>query len=241
MNPGIRYLKNLILLFFLSIAVVPPQYAWAQLGNDTTYTITRAHIWLEGATNINRFSCQTNDADGMGGYNDALTTADSILNVNYSPKSNNSNSLQGWLKVGVKSLDCGNKHMNKDVYHSLKADSFPSIFFTLETASLVKPGLTKKDPFKVETKGSLTIGGKTRDIKVVAKGYRLKTGCFRVQGSEPILMSDYGIDPPSPFFGIVKAKNKITVHFDLIATPVPVAHFASASTKPECNAGIDLN
>lgn len=241
MNSAIRYLKTILCLLFLSLIFVLPFQAQAQLvGGDTTYTITKARIWLEGATNINRFSCQTYDADGMGGYNEALEVADSILNVNYSPKTKNVNSLQGWLKVGVTTLDCGNKHMDKDVYHSLKSDSFPTIFFTLETANLIKPGLTKDHPFKVETTGKLTIAGKTREIKVIARGYSLKKGCFRVQGSKPILMSDYGIDPPSPFFGIVKAKDQITVHFDLIATPVPVTHFASADSKPECTSGIDL-
>jgi len=202
--------------------------------------ITKARIWLEGATNINHFSCETSDADGMGGRYDALELVDSVMNVNYSPVSNEMNSLQGWLKVSVKSLDCGNKHMNKDMYHSLKSNRFPNIFFSLETAHLIKPGITKDDPFEVETKGQLTIAGKTRDIKVVAKGHRLSTGCFRVQGSEPILMSDFNIDPPSPFFGIVKTKDKITVHFDLIATPVSVNHFASLGTKPPCNAGVEL-
>ena len=242
MNSGIRYLKTTLCLLFLSPTIVLPLHAQAQLaGNDTTYTITKARIWLEGTTNINRFSCQTYDADGMGGHNEALEMADSILNVSYSPKTKNvNNSLQGWLKVGVSSLDCGNKHMNKDVYHSLKSDSFPNIFFTLETATLIKPGLTQKDPFKVETTGELTIAGQTREIKVVARGYRLKKGCFRVQGSKPILMSDYNINPPSPFFGIVKTKDQITVHFDLIATPVSVTHFASADAKPECTSGVDL-
>ncbi len=241
MNSGSRYLKTTLCLLFLSLTVVLPLHAQAQLaGNDTTYTITKARIWLEGATNINRFSCQTYNADGMGGHNEALEAADSILNVSYSPKIKNDNSLQGWLKVGVTSLDCGNKHMNKDMYHSLKSDSFPNIFFTLETANLIKPGLTQKDPFKVETTGELTIAGQTREIKVIAKGYLLKKGCFRVQGSKPILMSDYNINPPSPFFGIVKTKDQITVHFDLIATPVPVTHFASVDAKPECTSGVDL-
>ena len=241
MNSAIRYLQTIPYFLFLSICFALPLQAQAQLaGNDTTYTVTKAHIWLEGTTNINRFSCQTYDADGMGGHNEALVTADSILNVSYSPKAQSGNSLQGWLKVGVTSLNCGNKHMNKDVYHSLKSGKFPTIFFTLETANLLKAGLTKEHPFKVETTGELTIAGKTRKVKVIAKGYRLKKGCFRVQGSKPILMSDYGIDPPSPFFGIVKANNQITVHFDLIATPVPVTHFASANIKPECNSGVDF-
>lgn len=241
MSQTVHYLKKNLFPFFLLITVILPQYASAQLvGSDTTYTITNAHVWLEGATNINHFGCQTFNADGMGGYNDALETVDSILNVSYAPVSNSANSIQGWLKVSVKSLDCGNKHMNKDVYHSLKLDSFPNIFFTLNTAHLIKPGLTEEDPFKVETTGELTIAGQTREVDVLVKGYRLKTGCFRVQGSKPILMSDYDIDPPSPFFGIVKAKNQITVHFDLIATPVSVARFASNDPKPECHAGVDL-
>lgn len=241
MNPTNRTSHYIYFLLLLTFVAAFPYVSIAQpVGGDTTYTVTKARIWLEGATNINHFSCETSDADGLGGRNDALELIDSVMNVNYSPVSNEMNSLQGWLKVSVKSLDCGNKHMNKDVYHSLKSDRFPNIFFSLETAHLIKPGITKDDPFEVETKGQLTIAGKTRDIKVVAKGYRLSTGCFRVQGSEPILMSDFDIDPPSPFFGIVKTKDKITVHFDLIATPVSVNHFASASTKPPCNAGVEL-
>ncbi len=241
MNPTKQNFHYILSLFLLTFVVGIPYASVAQpAGSDTTYAITKAHIWLEGATNINHFSCETSEADGMGGHNNALEMVDSVMNVDYSPESNSMNSLQGWLKVTVGSLDCGNKHMNKDVYHSLKSERFPNIFFSLESAHLIKPGLTEENPFKVETKGQLTIAGQTRDIKVVAQGYRLATGCFRVKGSEPILMSDFNIDPPSPFFGIVKTKDQITVHFDLIATPVSINHFASANSTPPCNAGVEL-
>ena len=47
----------------------------------------------------------------------------------------------------------------------------------------------------------------------------------RVTGSTRLRLTDFGIEPPTKFFGLVRVHNEIDVHFDLIgARRKPAQH-----------------
>lgn len=43
----------------------------------------------------------------------------------------------------------------------------------------------------------------------------LTEGKYRVRGSKMLTMTEFGVEPPSVFFGLIKAHDSIEVYFDL--------------------------
>ena len=60
-----------------------------------------------------------------------------------------------------------------------------------------------------------TICGVTRTQQVTAKAQVLSDGYFRLSGYQSILMTDFGIEPPTALFGMIQVNNQIDFHFDL--------------------------
>jgi hypothetical protein len=64
----------------------------------------------------------------------------------------------------------------------------------------------------------LTIAGTERLVSLTVQGQQRANGAYQATGSLPLLMSDFGIDPPTAMLGLIKAHDEITVRFKLIAT-----------------------
>lgn len=43
---------------------------------------------------------------------------------------------------------------------------------------------------------------------------------MHAQGTLPIQMTDFNVEPPTAMLGLIRARDKITVHFDITAVPV---------------------
>ena len=69
----------------------------------------------------------------------------------------------------------------------------------------------------MQTHGSLYIAGEKNVVDIKFKVEKLANGNFRLIGGIPISMLDYGIVPPTHFFGLIRANKNLIVHFDLLA------------------------
>jgi polyisoprenoid-binding protein YceI len=94
------------------------------------------------------------------------------------------------------------------MYAALKAKENPAIVFRLRSVEV-------GDDLSVKAVGVLSIAGTEREVDLAAAGTRVD-GAFRVRGSEKLLMTDFGIKPPSMMLGAIKTKNEVTVHFDIV-------------------------
>jgi hypothetical protein len=72
--------------------------------------------------------------------------------------------------------------------------------------------------------GTLRIAGRERVVRVPVVLEEQADGAVRAHGALPILMTDYGITPPTALFGVLRTENRIVVKFDLlIDRPATVA------------------
>jgi polyisoprenoid-binding protein YceI len=99
------------------------------------------------------------------------------------------------------------------MYKALKAEKFPNIEFRLSDTHLL-PALIKEGVNQLTSNGVLTIAGKENVIKMDAQFELLPDG-IHIFGTKPLLMSDYGVKPPT-ILGVIKVKDDVTIHFDLI-------------------------
>lgn len=163
-----------------------------------------SRIWIEGSSNVNTFDCIAHEYNGKAAVHQTISNT---------PEEQ---PLFLKLKIEVDGFDCGKQRMNRDLKNALKADSYPEIIFTYNRADPIETENSEQsNTFLVQ--GSLTVAGVTRDISFIAEGDLLGNGKMRARGSKKILMTDYDIKPPTGLFGLIKADDELTVHFDLIA------------------------
>jgi polyisoprenoid-binding protein YceI len=169
-----------------------------------------SRLWIDGTSSVNSFTCRATDMDGTG----VLKGRDSVEGTE-SP---------ALITVQVPALDCGNRRMNSDLRDAMKADEFPTITFRLEYAERVRRSDAHStrdganaDSMRVQVVGTLTLAGQSREVVVLMTAERLEDGRYRGTGKKDLKMTDFGITPPTALLGLVKARDEITIGFDLIA------------------------
>lgn len=115
------------------------------------------------------------------------------------------------FKADVASMDGGRgSAMNNKIYKALKSETHPQITFEQKTAAAIKalPG----GQFKLTSTGILSIGGVEKTVSVEVMGTK-KDGKLVFQGSKPLKLSEFEIEPPSAMFGQIQTHDDVTVHF----------------------------
>jgi YceI-like domain. len=164
---------------------------------------------ISGNSNINSFECTS-----FLGFNDGSATM--LLQKN----GRSLNFSNASINLQVKSFDCKNNLINRDFYHTLNADTNPIIRIDLkqvETAG--EPSKVKWSTFN--SKVTITLNQVSQDMEIGLKGFESKAGEYHVCGSTQLLMSDFGIKPPTAMLGLIKTENKITISFDLFLQTQP--------------------
>lgn len=188
----------LIALALLFVGPVQAQMQQITVRNGST-------LRIDGTSSVNAFTCIAETVDGHG----RLATTPARL------ASTSVRESQAELNVPVHALDCGKKRMNKDLYEAIEASEHPMIRYRLDEADLLER--VGEDTYRLRTRGQLSLAGEERPIEMTVVGKRIGDGQYTVQGSKSLLMSDFGIDPPSALLGLIKAHDRIEVHFDLVA------------------------
>lgn len=173
-------------------------------------TMPGSRLWIEGSSNINKFTCASQTLVGYAyfGAEKMLLPASRFVSV----KSN----TELYFSIPVETFDCGKKRMNKDMYEALKEEQFPVIAYEMTESRLLTTPDTVGDWYRVRASGILTLAGTSQEMEMTIKIRALDNGNYQVTGAIPVSMHDFSIKPPSAFFGMIKAKADLTVHFDLI-------------------------
>jgi len=122
-----------------------------------------------------------------------------------------------FVKVPVRMLKCGDRHMEAHMYSALKAPSASVPAFIIAQLD----GLPVSDSVSrtLDVTGVLSIAGVSRPIRMAVHGDRLANGILRARGALPILMTDFGVTPPRPWGGILRTSNKVVIQFEIFVDP----------------------
>ncbi len=119
--------------------------------------------------------------------------------------------VTGFAEVQLTEMHTGIGLRDTHMRRAMRADSFPVIRFELTG---VQPGTAQGDSVPAVFDGRMTMHGVTRSVRV--------NGIVVIHGEEteivasfPLDMRDYGIDPPSRFFGAIKVAPLTTVGVSL--------------------------
>jgi hypothetical protein len=167
-----------------------------------------SRLWLEGSSNVRDWTC-------------LAKTIDATLQVDTANEGDrqgrSSRSVRGVsVKVPVRTLKCGDRHMEANMYRALKAPAPPGTSFIIAEFSDIPGGMTQSTTVII---GRMTVAGVERPVRMTVSMDELPDGTRKATGSVPIRMTDFGITPPRPWMGILRAKNEVLVRFEIYVTP----------------------
>jgi polyisoprenoid-binding protein YceI len=161
-----------------------------------------SRLWLEGTSNVRDWTCRATSLDATIEVNNADTTGHMPSEV-----------VKGvTVKVPVRMLKCGDRHMEAHMYTALKSSDAAPGFITAEVDQIPQSVVTGQ---RIETEARLTIAGVQRTVKMTVTSELLADGTRRARGTVPILMTDFGITPPRPWGGILRTADQVLIQFEI--------------------------
>lgn len=134
---------------------------------------------------------------------------------------NENNSLEEFkitylkLIVPIWKLDSGNESMDENMQEALSAEVNPNIVFEL-ISPVVFSFKNVIDSITINATGNLTVAGTKKSVDLNITVVTQSENEFEFKGEIKLLMTDFGVEPPSMFFGTMNTGNEITVKFEMI-------------------------
>lgn len=112
-----------------------------------------------------------------------------------------------FFEAEVSSIKSGKRIMDRKTRGALNAGDFPSIQFTFsEIQSVTADSIT--------IAGNLSMAGETKKIVITGLLEMIENG-INISGSKDLLMSDYGVKPPTAMAGALKTGDEVTIYFNI--------------------------
>ena len=121
------------------------------------------------------------------------------------------------IEVAVKGLTSGESGLDENARAALKADQFHTILFRLDS---YQPTSVDAAHTTLHLQGHLQIAGVTKAIELDAEAVP-KGAAMHITGEKQLLLSDYGIKPPTFALGMMSVSDPVTVRFDFLVQPSP--------------------
>lgn len=209
-----RYLTSIALTALMSVAgSLSAQSVRLSLGPESKLSV-------EGGSNLHGWECKASSIDASIEVDDAFLKSTTITPALVKK-------LQ--VKVPVRSLKCGHGGMDNNLYKALKADDAPDISYTMSTFDVASGATT--DSFTVKTVGTLKIAGAEKPVNMDVSALRAADGGITANGELSLLMTDFGVKPPTAMFGTLRTDNKVTVKFSILVAPKPVSVTAAGDVR----------
>jgi polyisoprenoid-binding protein YceI len=157
-----------------------------------------SYLVLKGTSTLHDFECKTTTIQGtieMDPRLESFTNAD--------------------ITIPVKNIHSESSSMDDNMYEALKTDKNPDIRFSL----LYPDTVTDLNPVHADStlklRGTLAVAGKEKKIDLEVVVRKKENGIVMVHGKMELLMTDYGVEPPTFMLGILKTGNEVVIEFDL--------------------------
>jgi hypothetical protein len=120
------------------------------------------------------------------------------------------------LRIPVTPFHCGNRIMEGDMRRALKAAVHPRVEFTFRGLQGGIRHDLDSGLYHARISGDLSLAGRTRTIDVAVSAERVSRRSFRIRAVLSLQMTDFDVTPPTALFGAIRARDALTVSFDLM-------------------------
>lgn len=115
-----------------------------------------------------------------------------------------------YVEIPAMSLKGDKKGMERDAYKAMKAEIHPNVSFMLTAPVELEPSIDNS--YNIIARGDLSISGVTKPIELQFSLTRTTNG-VDLQGEKSIDMTEFGIDPPKAFLGMLKVNKDVRIKF----------------------------
>lgn len=200
-------------LFLIPFVTIFATNAAAQTADDVRLELRAgSELTFEGTSSLHDFSCKTTKLRAT------VRVVPSYAEGKLSQIKRPIRTVE--VVIPVRSITCGNSGLENNLYKTLKADQFPEIRYQLTTYEIQS---ATDDDVALQSIGELTVAGQEKTVKMLVKADTHRDGSATATATQSLLMTDFGIKPPSFMLGTLKTGNKIVVSFKLNATPQGLA------------------
>lgn len=119
------------------------------------------------------------------------------------------------VEIPVSKIESGTRGLASNIQKYLKNDQHPTIRFEMTGVGGVEVIGTPQSDFRVMVNGNLTVAGKTNPVTLAVFAKTNTNGTTRFFATHQLLMTDFGIDPPTAVMGTVRAVNELDIIFDI--------------------------
>ncbi|MCI0707980.1 MAG: YceI family protein [Ignavibacteriae bacterium] len=156
-------------------------------------------VWFDGTSTLHNFTCEAKVVEGSGTV---------MLGTDWPALS----SLT--VRVPVMEIESGKESMNENMQEALNVEDFKHILYEFTSAELLE---ATAQTAQLKTSGILTVAGNSKSVEMNVTATKKDNGAIQFTGSVSLLMTDFGVEPPTMFLGTIKTGDAITVHFDVTA------------------------
>ena len=181
---------------------------------ERSLALASSKLTIDGSSNLHEWSATTTD----------VRITQSKLGVSLS----DANFLEAIVKPGafeafeiavpVATLKSGKDTLDKNMYKALKSPEVANVTFR---ATKLQAGATAGT---LRLTGLLKIATVQKEVTFDVTA-QLAGALLTIKGTVPILMTDYGIEPPKAMLGMLKTDPKVSVTFVTVLTVPPAANF----------------
>lgn len=164
-----------------------------------------SRLWLEGSSNVRDWTCRATAMEATIEVSDADRGAVGVVNGVS-------------VKVPVRMLKCGDRHMEQHMYSALKStDAQPGYIY----ASIDQIPQSVTTGQKTVAEAKLTIAGVENTVKMTVTSDLMPDGTRRARGTVPMRMTDFGIKPPRPWGGLLRCDDDVLIQFEIFIPAQP--------------------
>jgi polyisoprenoid-binding protein YceI len=193
------------LLTGVAIAAVAGAAAGVDAQSARPLALNAARITIAGTSNIHEFTASTTAVRVTRAAVSGSTAGASFWNEVVKP-----GALESFeVAVQAAQLSSPKEGLDKNMHKALKVTEHPDITFRL---TAVEPGANAG---ALKARGVLKIAGVERDVVLDLTTER-HDASLTVKGKLDLLMTDYGIKPPTAMLGMLKTDPKVTVTFETV-------------------------
>lgn len=188
--------KNILTLAVLGFI---PLFSFAQ--NGRVQLSNESKLSINGTSNVSDFRCQSEHELQQDSLQFEYHFEGETINVDGVS-----------LALEIDQFDCGKRGINRDFRSTLKYKEYPFINITLNELVLEEA----TDIVPTQARVTISIAGNERDYTVPLTAFSSSEDRIIVGGTKTLYMSDFGLTPPSPLFGLVQVSDQLDITFDLV-------------------------
>ncbi len=186
------YFKYLMLGFFVLFGYTKTGFS-KESCNIAAYLFNE--VIITGTTNINQFHL--------------LYSENAYTRFNGSPGFSG-NRLQ--ISIPARNIEAESQLMLDDFLEMIHADKHPEIKISMDAQPIDR--LRNGDSIKHRI--FLTMNGKTNGYNCSSDVLLCQSDTLCLKGKLDVHLTDFGIEPPGKFFGIVKVRNEVAISFKIL-------------------------